>query len=236
MNDPKKLQNCPDCSNEYLTIRVDIYKDERECIYCDVCGLITPRSVWNRITPKAQPEIEWEYCWLVELFQRGENAPSLGRYHTGFTDLQMQSQSTMNPHEAKRYTKKDEAVGTCDTLNANLKTGEWRAIYHAFEKPRQPVRLKGMSLIDCAPEGSIIREALKKMANEGVVLVDTKARTDTKRLDWFEGRYERAEGQYRDTQSITGWLTRYLFWGPRMDSPAKTIRQVIDEQMDREQT
>lgn len=78
-----------------------------------------------------------EFCWLVELFHRGGN--SLGRYHTGFTDLHHQSRSTANPHDAKRYDKAAAEKVAAD-LNLHMKALEWRAVEHGFaerqkEKP-----------------------------------------------------------------------------------------------------
>lgn len=49
---------CPECSNEYLAIRNDIHKDGRAFVYCDVCGCMAPKSVWNRITPRATADVE----------------------------------------------------------------------------------------------------------------------------------------------------------------------------------
>lgn len=49
----EKLKDCHECGNEYLTIRTDIYKDKREFVYCDCCGLLAQKSVWNLIVPKA---------------------------------------------------------------------------------------------------------------------------------------------------------------------------------------
>jgi hypothetical protein len=46
------LQDCPECGNGYLAIRTDVYQDQRDFIYCDVCGCLADRRVWNRITPK----------------------------------------------------------------------------------------------------------------------------------------------------------------------------------------
>lgn len=36
----------------------------------------------------------------MELFHRGDGAPSLGRYHTGLADISHQSRSTTQAHEA----------------------------------------------------------------------------------------------------------------------------------------
>lgn len=44
-------QDCPQCGNAYLAIRTDIHKDKREFVYCDTCGCLADRRVWNRITP-----------------------------------------------------------------------------------------------------------------------------------------------------------------------------------------
>lgn len=72
------------------------------------------------------------FYWLVELFNRGENAPSLGRYHTGFTDLRDASRSTTDVHEARRYRSREAAQRTADKLNVMMKAAEWRAIEHGF--------------------------------------------------------------------------------------------------------
>lgn len=74
-----------------------------------------------------------EFCWLVELFHRGGN--SLGRYHTGLTDLHNQSRSTANAYEAKRYYSKDNAQGVADDLNLHMMACEWRAVEHGFVAP-----------------------------------------------------------------------------------------------------
>lgn len=47
------LLPCPECQNEYLAIRTDIYKNQREFVYCDCCGCIAVRSVWNAIARRA---------------------------------------------------------------------------------------------------------------------------------------------------------------------------------------
>lgn len=44
------LKDCPVCSNAYLAIRTDLYKDGREFVYCDCCGCLADRRVWNRIS------------------------------------------------------------------------------------------------------------------------------------------------------------------------------------------
>jgi hypothetical protein len=44
-----ELLPCPECENEYLAIRTDIYKDQREFVYCDRCGCMTGKNVWNLI-------------------------------------------------------------------------------------------------------------------------------------------------------------------------------------------
>jgi hypothetical protein len=77
------------------------------------------------------------FCWLVELFQRGGN--SMGRYHTGLTDLGYQSRSTTDPHQAKKYTK-EQAQAEADALNVHMKACEWRAVEHGFHTaaPQEP--------------------------------------------------------------------------------------------------
>lgn len=60
---------CPECSNEYLAIRNDIHKDGRAFVYCDVCGCMAPKSVWNRIGPRATADVDRDaarYRWLRE--------------------------------------------------------------------------------------------------------------------------------------------------------------------------
>lgn len=76
-----------------------------------------------------------EYCWLVELFEHQGN--SLGRYYTGQTDLHNHSRSVIDAHYAKRYAAKHEAEAAAIYLNLYMKTGEWRAIEHAFIAPTQ---------------------------------------------------------------------------------------------------
>ena len=41
------LPNCA-CGNQYLAIRTDIYKDGREFVYCDCCGALATRVMWER--------------------------------------------------------------------------------------------------------------------------------------------------------------------------------------------
>ena len=72
-----------------------------------------------------------KFCWLVEMFNRGGN--SLGRYHTGFTDLRDASRSTADVYEARRYTSKATAQRVADKLNVMMMTAEWRAVEHGFE-------------------------------------------------------------------------------------------------------
>lgn len=58
-------QNCPQCENSYLAIRTDIYKDKREFVYCDCCGCLADRRVWNRIAALAAQEGDAaRYRWL----------------------------------------------------------------------------------------------------------------------------------------------------------------------------
>jgi hypothetical protein len=54
MADQEQLQDCPNCGNSYLAIRTDMYKDEREFVYCDCCGCITERDVWNRVSKRPE--------------------------------------------------------------------------------------------------------------------------------------------------------------------------------------
>lgn len=62
-----ELKSCPECTNDYLAIRTDIYKDQREFVYCDCCGCMAPKSVWNLILRAALP------------VQAGEGEASAGR-------------------------------------------------------------------------------------------------------------------------------------------------------------
>lgn len=39
-------KKCPECDNEYLAIRTDIYKDKREFVYCDCCGFLLQEKHW----------------------------------------------------------------------------------------------------------------------------------------------------------------------------------------------
>lgn len=42
----ESLPNCPVCDNDYLAIRTDVYKDQREFVYCDCCGATATRQLW----------------------------------------------------------------------------------------------------------------------------------------------------------------------------------------------
>lgn len=56
-----ELLPCPECENYYLAIRDDLYRGKREFVYCDCCGCLAPKSVWNlirRSTPPATGETE----------------------------------------------------------------------------------------------------------------------------------------------------------------------------------
>ena len=78
-----------------------------------------------------EPETETMYCWLVELAGPLVRQPA---YHTGFTDLHSESRSTTNPHEAKKYATKEQAVAVAQKLGFNL-VGTWGAVEHGFERP-----------------------------------------------------------------------------------------------------
>jgi hypothetical protein len=54
--------------------------------------------------------------------------------------------------------------------------------------------------------------------------------TDKERLDYLEKMFDGADGQYQDKQSVTGWLTRYIYWGKRTGASG-SIRKAIDENM-----
>jgi len=43
----EEIPNCPACGNNYLAIRTDISKDGREFIYCDCCGALATRNIWE---------------------------------------------------------------------------------------------------------------------------------------------------------------------------------------------
>ena len=77
---------------------------------------------------KAQEPVAFH--WLVELFHRGGN--SMGRYHTGLTDLHGASRSTVDVYQALRYTSKEAAQKAADKLNVMMKAAEWRAVEHGF--------------------------------------------------------------------------------------------------------
>lgn len=69
-----------------------------------------------------------EFCWLVELFDLDGN--SLGRYHTGFSDLQQRSRETADPQQAKRY--RSEAIAVFAAGQLFHLEGVWRAVEHGF--------------------------------------------------------------------------------------------------------
>lgn len=93
------------------------------------------------------------FCWLVELFHRGGN--SLGRYHTGFTDLRDASRSTADISDARRYASKKNAQRTADKLNTMMMACEWRAVEHGFMAEPTPcahiwkVAHEGVQYMDC---------------------------------------------------------------------------------------
>lgn len=68
------------------------------------------------------------YCWLVELFEPDGN--SMGYYHTGWTTLSFESRTTRDPHKAKRYATREDALLACARL-LHLQ-GVWRAVEHGF--------------------------------------------------------------------------------------------------------
>jgi len=104
--------------------------DELRSIVLATVGLPPSPQPSKTDTDKAEVD-RWEMCWLVELFHRGDGAPSLGRYHTGLTDLAHQSRSTANAHEAKRYAK-EQAERIATELNQHMMACEWRAVEHGF--------------------------------------------------------------------------------------------------------
>jgi transcription elongation factor Elf1 len=63
-------QNCPECGNAHLAIRTDIYKDGREFVYCDCCGCLADRRVWDRIVPKDSAI----YSAIVARYERDRTA------------------------------------------------------------------------------------------------------------------------------------------------------------------
>jgi predicted RNA-binding Zn-ribbon protein involved in translation (DUF1610 family) len=46
----KENDSCPNCGNEYLAIRTDVYKDKREFYYCDCCGAMADKKTWKKAT------------------------------------------------------------------------------------------------------------------------------------------------------------------------------------------
>lgn len=51
------MSKCPCCENEYLSIRTDFYKDSREFVYCDVCGAMADRRIWNMIPTRLNTKL-----------------------------------------------------------------------------------------------------------------------------------------------------------------------------------
>jgi len=45
---PSLIHDCPECGNGYLAIRTDIHKDKREFVYCDICGALASRNLWQK--------------------------------------------------------------------------------------------------------------------------------------------------------------------------------------------
>lgn len=99
----------------------------------------------------------FEFYWLVELFHRGGN--SLGRYHTGLTDLHNQSRSTLQPHEAMRYSKAN-AERIADALNVHMMACEWRAVEHGFATTSDALR---GALMISARRVKVLEEALRRL-------------------------------------------------------------------------
>ena len=67
-----ELNDCPRCGNSYLAIRTDFYKDKREFVYCDCCGCIAEKEIWNSIRLEQQTPANWfdfeqqiMKCWNV---------------------------------------------------------------------------------------------------------------------------------------------------------------------------
>lgn len=54
--------------------------------------------------------------------------------------------------------------------------------------------------------------------------------SDKELLDWLEKNFDSAQGQQRCKQSITGWITRYLYWGKRSGGDGN-LREAIMENM-----
>lgn len=46
--------HCPNCGNEYLAIRKDVYKDLREFVYCDCCGFLAEEK-YTRVLMDTYP-------------------------------------------------------------------------------------------------------------------------------------------------------------------------------------
>ena len=86
----------------------------------------------------AEPGERTEFCWLIELFlPHGGN--SLGRYHTGFTDLHGNSRSTPDVYQARRYPTKEAAQAAATKLGHTLQ-GVWHAVEHGFASPPPQAR------------------------------------------------------------------------------------------------
>ena len=46
------MEKCPRCENPYLAVRQDIYKDERNFLYCDMCGFLIEEAAIGLISPR----------------------------------------------------------------------------------------------------------------------------------------------------------------------------------------
>ena len=59
----RELNLCPICTNQYLAIRTDIYKDKREFVYCDCCGAMATKPMWQAAQaqqPTCKPALQVE--------------------------------------------------------------------------------------------------------------------------------------------------------------------------------
>lgn len=79
-------KKCPECDNEYLAVRTDIYKDKRKFVYCDCCGFLLQEKSWylvhnnsklDSIMVEAETNQKWAFLeWRTkaeELLEEQEN-------------------------------------------------------------------------------------------------------------------------------------------------------------------
>lgn len=71
---PNEVQPCM-CGNTYLSIRTDIYKGKREFIYCDCCGAMATRTLWqSSATSDAAGQMAIEYQAWIDFYHRGNGS------------------------------------------------------------------------------------------------------------------------------------------------------------------